>query len=353
MAGGRFLSGDDPTISPDARIRASVGVGNDCEPYVDPIIGLAYPIAPPGVQLPSCFALDNTRGAPGVAEILERVYAGSTPQVKAVAIGELERLALERFAATQKALMTYNATELAFFREQQRRIDAGLPIITAAQLAPLTGGSMSSMFGITTSLGSSVPTTGFLLPALTPGAVPFLGPLSDPTFLGGALGTAAQVAAQIFLQRQQEKAAEDAFKRQLQLLMLGQNGQQPQPGGGAGAGGGQVVVNPDGTLGMAPAGGMAFGPSWAGFERCGQGGAITVSPMDAPSIYRAGCSGVSNPRGRFYALRANGNRDLFVRVGTVNSVSPRTLTKFARRWAKQAKLTIGGRGGRRGRRRPR
>lgn len=258
--------------------------------------------------------------------------------------------------------MTYNATELAFFREQQRRIDAGLPIITAAQLAPLTGGGMSSMFGITTTLGGSVPTTGFMVPSFTPGAVAgqgFLGPLSDPTFLGGALGTAAQVAAQIFLQRQQEKAAEDAFKRQLELLRLTrENGQLP-PGTtqSPGTGQGTVVVNPDGTLGMAGGSMTPFGPSWVGFEnfgRCRQE-APTVSPMDAMAIYRAGCNGTLSPRGRFYALRANGLRDLFVRVGTVNSVSPRTLTKFARRWAKQAKLTVGARSSsrRRGRARPR
>jgi len=95
VAGGRFLSGDDPTISPDARVRASVGVGNDCEPYVDPLIGLYYPIAPPGVWLPSCFAVDQTRALPGVEAILERIYAGATPQIKLEAIGELERAAIE------------------------------------------------------------------------------------------------------------------------------------------------------------------------------------------------------------------------------------------------------------------
>ena len=123
MAGGRFLSRDDPTISQDARVRARVGVGNDCEPYVDPLIGLAYPIAPPGVQLPSCFAVDQTRGAPGVAEILERIYAGATAQIKAVAIAQLERQPLERFAASLRAQMEYTPTELAFFSEQQRRIE--------------------------------------------------------------------------------------------------------------------------------------------------------------------------------------------------------------------------------------
>lgn len=372
MAGGRFLSGDDPTISPDARIRASVGVGNDCEPYVDPLTGLSYPIAPPGVYLPSCFAVDQTRGQPGVQAVLDRIYAGATPEIRVTAIGELERLAVDRFLAVQRAQMTYNATELAFFREQQRRIDAGLPIITAQDLAPFNvrpavgptvaaGGTMSSPF----MLGVGVGAPGGTLPLGFGQGFGFIGSSGAQDLLGGLLQGGISLGTQYLQQQLLAKQQEDAFKRQRELLQLQlQLGQQGVGGLNATQqGGGQVVVGPDGTLTMGgAAGGMPapFGPSWVGFEGgacCPTRGPITVSPMDAPSLYRQGCGPCApvTPRSRFFALRANGTRDLFVRVGTVNSVSPRTLTKFARRWAKQAKLTVGSRSSsrRRARRRPR
>lgn len=369
----------DPLCSPDARVRASIGLGNDCEPYVDPLIGLYAPIAPPGVQLPSCFALGIVRQDPALAPLLERVYTG-TPQQQAVAIAEVERIALQRFAlgaAREPPRVTYNATELAFFREQQRRIDAGLPIITAAQLAPLTvrpavgpvvttGVPMTSAswFGLNGSApGFSFPTqsfAGFSLPQIGDAVV-------------GALPTLTTLAAQYFLQQQQLKAQEDAAKRQLELLRL-----QLQAGQGAGnmlAMGGRVVVGPDGSISMGAGMGAGdltcvpgvdpgcVGPSWMpGMPMlpgvgapCGPRGSITVSPADAAGIYRQGCGGSVSTRARFFALRQDGTRDLFVKVGKVQSVSPRTLNRFARRWAKEAGLVASKRGsGRgRGRRRPR
>jgi len=266
----------------------------------------------------------------------------------------------------------YSPTELAFFREQQRRIDAGIPIITAAQLAPLTairpaegpvvGASMSSMsswFGLAPStVGTSFPTSFSA------------GNFSDALF--GALPGLANTAAQFFLLQQQQKAMEDAAKarlRELQALAALQQG----------AGGlnltqqGTVIVGPDGTLTMGGGMGMpcvpgvdpgCIGPSWMipggggllpSGRACGQNSAVSVSPADAPGIYRQGCGGSVSTRSRFFALRSDGTRDLFVKVGKVQSVSPRTLNRFARRWAKEAGLTASkrGAGAKRGRRRPR
>lgn len=365
MAGGRFLSRDDPTISPDARVRASVGVGNDCEPYVDPLIGLSYPIAPPGVVLPSCFALDNTRGEPGVEAILERVYAGATAQVKVEAIAQLERLALERFAARALSMsmpainpltgVAFTPMELSFID----RCNAD-PVNCRALIAANTGGSMSSPFN--SFLGgptmSSLP-FGFSLPSLTPGPIGFLPQLGDA--LGGALPQLATIAAQFFANQQAAKAQEDALKRQLELARL------------LAMGGGSMALgftnrDPLGDiLGGMQQGGQQQGPVWTGAGQttiggpflpsgsCGPRGAVSVSPGDAPGIYKQGCSGALSTRARFFALRSDGTRDLFVKVGKVQSVSPRTLNRFARRWAKEAGLTASKRGaGRgRGRRRPR
>jgi len=89
---------------------------------------------------------------------------------------------------------------------------------------------------------------------------------------------------------------------------------------------------------------------------CGPRGAITLDPMSAAGLYRQSCSGTLQTRPRFFALRPDGTRDLFVKVGKVQSVSQRTLTSFARRWAKEAGLTATKRGrgvARRARRRPR
>jgi len=229
----------------------------------------------------------------------------------------------------------------------------------AAGLAA-AGGSMSSplFFGV-----------GGVAPGPT---MPFsFLPTVDPTFSTGVLGTLGNVAIGLggqFLQNQLlAKQQEDAFKRQRDLLLL-QAQLQAQTGQRLGFGEqqGNVVVGADGTIrvgNMQANAQMTLtetpqGPIWTmvpGGAGCCPTGPVTVSPADAPSLYKQGCGpcGTMAPRSRFYALRANGSRDLFVRVGTVNSVAPRVLTRFAKRWAKAAKLTVGSRGTRRGRRRPR
>lgn len=376
MAGGRFLSGDDPTISPDARVRASVGVGNDCEPYLD----FGFAIAPPGVLLPNCTTVDEVRRDPRAAAIFERIYAGATAQIRGEAIGELERLRVQIRAERALTASMYNETELAFFREQQRRIDAGLPIITAAQLAPLTirpatGPTVATGVPMTSAswfgLNGSAP--GFSFPTASFGFGGFTLPQIGDAVVG-SLPTLTTLAAQYFLQQQQIKAQEDAAKRQLELVRL--QLMAAQMGGNAQqlAMGGRVVIGPDGSISMGAGMGAGdltcvpgvdpgcVGPTWPVMPMlpgggaaggCGPRGAIAVSPADAPGIYKQGCGGTISTRARFFALRPDGTRDLFVKVGKVQSVSPRTLNRFARRWAKEAGLTASKRGSGRGRRRPR
>lgn len=369
MAGGRFLSGDDPTISPDARVRASVGVGNDCEPYLD----FGFTIAPPGVQLPNCTTVDEVRADPRSGPIFQRIYAGATPQIQVEAIAELERLRVQIRAERALTAAMYNPTELAFFREQQRRIDAGLPIITDRDLAaltvrPATGPTVATGVPMTTAswfgLNGSAP--GFSFPTASFGFGGFTLPQIGDAVVG-SLPTLTTLAAQYFLQQQQLKAQEDAQKRLLELARI-----QAMAGGGMPLMLGQqgtVVVGPDGTLTMGGGSGMpgcvpgvdpgCVGPTWpignlpGGGGACGPRGAVAVSPVDAPGIYKQGCGGSISTRARFFALRPDGTRDLFVKVGKVQSVSPRTLNRFARRWAKEAGLTASKRGSSRGRRRPR
>lgn len=203
--GQRGFSADDPLVSPDARVRASVGAGNDCEPYAD----FGYYIAPPGVVLPACSTVDTVlswarrdpRNNQIAQEILDLVYTGpgrndysgfaaleelhrfvlqenaklpvppppiakynpypddpyfeglecnqyelaatnlgayfaffaGTPSVQGLD-PEYERFLRKRYerlkAGCPVQQQQYNATELAFFQEQARRIAAGIPIIT-------------------------------------------------------------------------------------------------------------------------------------------------------------------------------------------------------------------------------
>lgn len=259
------------------------------------------------------------------------------------------------------------------------------PAANAAIVAALRGVPMSSpgsWFGLAgVAPGGSFPLMPF---GPTGGFAP--SPLENPFGGGsllGALGGAAINVGQAFLaQRLQEQAAEEAFKRQRDLLILQQQlGLTRFPEGmfPGGMNGGQmnaqgVKLGPDGRLvGCNPMVDMECqGPVWTaqpgGFTTgggfpggaaipgaCGVRGTVTVSPIDAPALYRSGCSGSVSTRGRFFALRSDGTRDLFVRVGKVQSVSPRALTRFARRWAREAGLVAAkrGAGGRRGRRRPR
>ena len=195
------------------------------------------------------------------------------------------------------------------------------------------------------------------------------------SFLGEVGGSLIGLGTAYLQNQWAMKAQEEAFKRQRQLLELQLMQQQLAFSGRMG---GQVVVGPGGltmegggsmSLGEPPCNPMVdpmcAGPVWTpgpmltgGGGGCCPRGAITVTPADAPGLYRQGCSPCSpvQTRARFFALRADGTRDLFVRVGKVQSVSPRTLTRFARRWAKEAKLTVSARGGPRargGRRGPR
>jgi len=389
MAGGRFLSANDPVLSPDARVRATVGVGNDCEPYAD----FGYYIAPPGVQLPKCSSLDvinawtmaDPRRNAGVQMLLDRAYVGSTEQIRLgiVAIENL-RNAIEGNDVSEIGALTGVYIERP---DAQRQLAESLiasgqltlgpesftsPQAMAALAAALRSKQMSSLIaGIPP--GGSTP----FMPFGTPVGLPFLGGVFDG---GGGVGpgvaigtTVLGLAGQFFLQQQQQKAAEETAKQQLKLLMAQQmllQQQQLSPRLGFGASGG-VTVDENGNIvlqgGMGPSVGLGLlpgqqGPIWpnqpsgVGGGCCPTRGAVSVSPMDAPAIYREGCGPCGSTqlitRNQFFALRSDGTKDLFVKVGKVQSVSPRTLNRFARRWAKEAKLSIGSRA-RRGRRRPR
>lgn len=91
MSGGRLIHRNDPTISPDPRVRASVGVGNDCEPYAD----FGFTIAPPGVVLPNCNDLDVLRSNPwfvnnpAVPRILETAYTDPDQNRRFQALGAI------------------------------------------------------------------------------------------------------------------------------------------------------------------------------------------------------------------------------------------------------------------------
>lgn len=239
------------------------------------------------------------------------------------------------------------------------------PAAQAALAAALGGRAMSSFFPIAgVPPGGSTPFMPFGAPM-----TPFLG--GDSTFnagLGGVFGTLAQQAGQFFLQQQAAKQQEDLIKQQIKLLMaqaavpvatpMGFAGPLMGPllGGlatGVGAAGAEGLIN---MLAGGPEA-TAFG-AVAGGACCAPRGAVSVSPMDAAGIYRTGCGPCGSTqlitRNRFFALRSDGTKDLFVKVGKVQSVSPRALNRFARRWAKEARLTVSARGSRaKGKRRPR
>lgn len=253
--------------------------------------------------------------------------------------------------------------------EAQTALANALTPIALPRPMPL-GGSMSApWFGLGGSfLGGTTPSNPFGPVGFLPIPPPPEGTMMPfPGTAGGIFGTLLNVGSQFFLQQQAAKQQEELFKRQLQVL---QAQQMLGLGFGATAGGG-IVVNPDGTIGVAGMAGMGPGlnavpglpsmpwqlPGGVG-AACGSRGAVSVSPMDSPGIYRTGCGPCGTQqlitRNRFFALRSDGTKDLFVKVGKVQSVSPRTLTRFARRWAKEARLSIGARGRpRRGYRRPR
>lgn len=228
------------------------------------------------------------------------------------------------------------------------------PAAQAALAAALGGRAMSSFFPIAgVPPGGSTPFMPFGAPM-----TPFLG--GDSTFnagLGGVFGTLAQQAGQFFLQQQAAKQQEELIKQQIKLLMAQAAVPVATPMGFAGPLMGPLLGGLATGLGAAGAEGLismlaggpeatAFG-AVAGGACCGPRGAASVSPMDAPGIYRTGCGPCGSKqlitRNRFFALRSDGTKDLFVKVGKVQSVSPRTLNRFARRWAKEAKLAIGSR----------
>lgn len=239
------------------------------------------------------------------------------------------------------------------------------PEARAALAQALQGGSMATPWslGFVQAPGLATLPFGFSGGA---GSSSILFPQAGGNAVGGGgdlfgtvLGGLINVGGNFLLQQQAAKAQEDLLKRQLQLVQAQQQvGLVPQLGTGVLGGmvGGMMEQGAESLLGnlMSGAGNSLMGLLGLGPTGTCGGGPPTVSPSDAAAIYRTGCSGVAAPRGRFYALRANGTRDLFVRVGTVNSVSPRVLDRFARRWAKQAKLSVGKRATRAsGRRRPR
>lgn len=238
------------------------------------------------------------------------------------------------------------------------------PAAQAALAAALGGRSMSSFFPIAgVPPGGSTPFMPFGAPT------PFLG--GDSTFntgLGGVFGTLAQQAGQFFLQQQAAKQQEELIKQQIKLLMAQAAVPVATPMGFAGPlmgpllGGiatGVGAAGAEGLINMLAGGGpeaTAFG-AVAGGGCCAPRGAVSVSPMDAPGIYRTGCGPCGSTqmitRNRFFALRSDGTKDLFVKVGKVQSVSPRALNRFARRWAKEARLTVSARSRAKGKRRPR
>lgn len=73
---------------------------------------------------------------------------------------------------------------------------------------------------------------------------------------------------------------------------------------------------------------------------CGRRRTAVVTQMTAPGIFKLGCSGY-RPYAKVIAQNPDGTRDLFVKVGQIASPSPRTLKRFAKRWAKEAGLSCG------------
>lgn len=103
-----------------------------------------------------------------------------------------------------------------------------------------------------------------------------------------------------------------------------------------------VACPPGGTDPMT----MPISPSQlaANSGLCGQRRTTVVDMMSAPGIFRLGCGGYK-PVAKVIAQRMDGRRDLFVRVGEINSPSPRVVKRFAKRWAKEAGLSVHARGG--------
>jgi len=368
-------------------VRASLGIGNDCEPYLD----FGFSIFSPAV-LPNCTTVDTLQGEPRAAPILERIYLPRSPQDQAVAVGELDSLAVlvraERAVAAQRSMTTF-AAESFGLADLQRSIESrcgadpvcqqderdALQYITAIQAmqqsASPTGGLMSSAwFGLGgVAPGGSTPFMPFGASGSAGAFLPSGGDAVGGGLLGAVLNPLLNFGGQFLLQQQQQKSQEDLLKQQLRVLSLAgmAPGFAPLGGmlgqvlggvaGGMGAAAGNMLL--EAIAGQSGGGvGALQGPSWIGVGQngCCPKGAVTLDPSSAPGLYRQGCSPCSpvQTRARFFASRADGTKDLFVRVGKVQSVSPRTLTRFARRWSREAGLVATKRGGRyRGRRRPR
>lgn len=269
----------------------------------------------------------------------------------------------------------------ADFRTPAEKLALAQALIATGQLSlsPAGGMPMSApFFGLSGSApGGTTPILPFGFPSSAGGGfVSTMDPFSSG--VTGILSNVLNLGGQFFLQRQAQQAQEDLARRQLQiaqaLAMSGAMSPAMMSPAAMFAAGGRVTIGDNGEIGMAM--GMSPGlcvpgvdpgcigpvlPSLPAFQPGGCGGsrqAVTVTPADAAGLYRQGCGPCGSTqlitRNRFFALRSDGTRDLFVKVGKVQSVSQRTLTRFARRWAKEAKLTVASRGrGRGSRRRPR
>jgi hypothetical protein len=335
---------------------------------IDPLSGQEFPCYGPGERSPRGVTFDNVNRCPEVPTM------SFFPEPTG-----LELLAQQAWARCGPVSPATQACHDAFTLGLQQLAGASGMMSTASP----TGGPMSSSwFGLGGfSPGGTTPILPFGLPfqAGGGGTNPFgLPTLGDAAGGGGGsiFGTVVQAipglltglanagiirgsVGQIFATMPQQQAPQFPVAPQLppgSTIVVGANGQL-QVGNMGMSGGFQL-----GEMAPMPAPMPIQGPIWTqpqlGGGACGPRGSITLDPSTAPGLYRQGCSPCSpvQTRARFFALRPDGTRDLFVRVGKVQSVSQRTLTRFARRWSREAGLTTTKRGARargRSRRRPR
>lgn len=376
MAGGRFLSRDDPTISPDARVRATVGVGNDCEPYLD----FGFTIAPPGVLLPNCTTLDRVRDRatrePAIAAVLpaiyDQIYLGATYQEKAAGLRALEALVSVPFDASvgmaggnvfsqellAQQLIASGQLTLGPEAFQSPAARAALAMALAMPTASPVGGSMSSSwFGLggiapggTTPIlpfgfqaggsGSSVlfpdaagggggsDVFGSLLGAL-PG---LLTGLAQAGVIRGSVGNALAPMQQIFPQAALPATTTQAV---LQTLLGGVANLTPTQ---VMAGGSLAIDAMQMLSGL-------FGTNGA---TCG-----ARPPVQAPSLFRMGCGGRMSLPARQQVVGPDGSLYVIASLGKATRGSREESTM--RRLARQNGFTVARKGSARsrGRRRPR
>jgi len=361
--------------SPDPRVRARIGLGNDCEPYVD--FGI---LVQPQDELPNCALLDLAReiGRPDLAEDL---YAGvpaptaADRQVRLTATRTLEQIRAARILNVSSPMAmttTWDQQKLAealiasgqltlgadAFRspDAQAALAMALAAASTATASP-TGGSMSApWFG----LGGSAPGLSFPISFQPFGSTPFaaLPPAGDAAGGGGGggffdlLGTGLQIGGQFFLQQQAARQAEELLKQQQRLL------QQQSMLGFAPAAPGLAVPFLGPLLG-GMAGGLGTGLVQEGMSMLGNllGGAGPSCgrrpPQMAPSLFRTGCSGKPSLPSRQQIIGPDGNLYVIASLGraTRGSREASTMRRLAR--DNGFKVSRTGNAGRRGRRSPR